>query len=208
MTRFPVQHTLRQQHLSSCLWELDVKIKRLGTLLLSFALAFALNGCGGVKNSSSNSGSANLPTSGPAPGSTAPVTSPVIVQVASGATVSGIGIVVPAPAASPAPNAQVLGVTTGTGGSAFNTGQTISRGANATVLLFGPGLNANMTVSIGGPSDIQVSNVRSITSTTGTPGVAFNVAVNGNAAAGARTVFLQNSQGDITAFTGGLEVTP
>jgi hypothetical protein len=174
---------------------------------LSLALAFSLAGCGGV-SSSSNAGTANLPTSGPAAGATAPVGNPIIVQVGSGATVSGISIAVPAPAASPAPNAQVLGVSTGTGGSAFNTGQTISRGANASVLLFGPGLDGSMTVTIGGPTDIQISNVRTIKSTNGTSGVAFNVVVSGSAALGARTVFLENAQGDITAFSGGLEVTP
>jgi hypothetical protein len=174
--------------------------------LLSFALAFALSGCGGV--SSSSNGTANLPTSGPTTGSTAPVGNPIIVQVASGSTASGVNITVPAPVASPAPNAQVLGVTTGTGGSAFNTGQVIARGANATVLLFGPGLDGSMTVTIGGPTDIQISNVRSIKATDGTPGVAFNVVVGGSAALGARTVFLENTQGDMTAFAGGLEVTP
>jgi hypothetical protein len=168
-------------------------------------LVFAIGGCGGVKNSS-NSGSANLPTSGPSSGG--PVTAPVIVQVGSGGTVSGIGIAVPGPAASPAPNAQVLGVATGTGGSAFNTGDLIHRGENASVLLFGPGLDGGMTITIGGPDDIQISNVRSIKSTNGTPGVAFDVVVNGNAALGARTVFLRNSQNDITAFAGGLEVVP
>ena len=168
-------------------------------------LAAALIGCGGV-SSTSNGGTASLPTSGSSPGS-APVTNPIIVQVASGATAGGVNITVPAPASSPAPNAQVLGVTTGTGGSAFNTGQVISRGLNATVLLFGPGLDGSMTVTIGGPTDIQISNVRSVKATDGTTGVAFNVVVNGSAALGARTVFLEDTKGDITAFAGGLEVT-
>lgn len=175
--------------------------------ILSLAFAVALSACGGVK-STSNGGTAVLPTSGPTPGSTAPAGNPIIVQVASGTTVGGVDIAVPAPAASPAPNAQVLGVTTGTGGSAFNTGQVIARGANATVLLFGPGLDGSMTVTIGGPTDIQISNVRTIKATDGTPGVAFTVVVSGNAALGARTVFLTNTKGDITAFAGGLEVTP
>ena len=174
--------------------------------LLFFAPALVLSGCGGV-SSNSNGGTASLPTSGPAAGSTAPVGSPIIVEVGSGSAAGGVNITVPAPASSPAPNAQVLGVTTGTGGSAFNTGQVISRGANATVLLFGPGLDGTMTVTIGGPTDIQISNVRSIKATDGTPGVAFNVVVSGSAAFGARTVFLENTKGDITAFAGGLEVT-
>ncbi len=167
-----------------------------------------LAGCGGVSKSSANAGPANLPTSGPAPGAGAPVSPPIVVQVASGTTVSGIGITVPAPAASTAPNAQVLGVSTGAGGSAFNTGDVIHRGETASVLLFGPGLDGSMTVTIGGPNDISITNVHSISSTTGTTGIAFTAAVSGNAALGARTVFLQNTQNDITAFSGGLEVVP
>lgn len=177
----------------------------LGVPLL--ALAFALAGCGGV-SSNSNAGSANLPSSGPSPGAGGPVSAPVVVQVGSGGTASGISISVPGPAASPAPNAQVLGVATGSGGTASNTGDVIHRGETASVLLFGPGLNGSMTVSIGGPNDISITNVRGITSTTGTPGVAFTASVSGGAALGARTVFLMNSQNDITAFAGGLEVVP
>ena len=182
-----------------------MNIKRLVFGLLSFALALALSGCGGVSKSTSNGGTATLPTS---PGTTAPAGNPNIVQVASGSTAGGVNITVSAPASSPPPNAQVLGVTTGTGGSAFNTGQVISQGANASVLLFGPGLDGSMTVTIGGPTDIQISNVRGIKATDGTPGIAFNVVVSGSAALGARTVFLENTKGDITAFAGGLEVTP
>ena len=199
------QHCFPQQHLSCCSYKPDVNTQRLSLGVPLLILAGALSGCGGV--SSSSNGTANLPTSGPT-GSSAPAGNPIIVQVASGATAAGINITVPAPASSPPPNAQVLGVTTGTGGSAFNTGQVIARGANATVLLFGPGLDGSMTVTIGGPTDIQVSNVRSIKATDGTTGVAFNAVVSGNAALGARTVFLQDTKGDITAFSGGLEVTP
>jgi len=76
------------------------------------------------------------------------------------------------------------------------------------VLLFGQGLNGSMTVSISGPGDITVSNTSSISSTSGTPGIAFNAAVSGSAGLGARTVFLKSANGDITTFTGGLEVIP
>ena len=55
------------------------------------------------------------------------------------------------------------------------------------VLLFGPGLNSAMQVTIAGPHDITVSNMQSITATDNTPGVAFTAAVAGNAALGART---------------------
>ncbi len=65
-----------------------------------------------------------------------------------------------------------------------------------------------MTVVVEGPTDIQVSNVQSIRATDNTPGVSFTAAVSGNAALGARSVVLQASNGDITTFTGGLEVVP
>jgi hypothetical protein len=102
-----------------------------------------------------------------------------------------------------------LGVAGLTGSaSAFNTGDVIHRGATMRVVMFGPGLTGDMQVTILGPNDIQISNVRGTTSTDGTPGIAFTAAVSGNAALGARTVVLQTSSGNITAFTGGLEVVP
>ena len=72
--------------------------------------------------------------------------------------------------------------------------------------MFGPGLNGNVQVAISGPNDIGVSNLKSITSTKGTPGVEFVITVPGSAAIGARTVFLTNGSGALTTFTGGLEV--
>jgi len=63
-----------------------------------------------------------------------------------------------------------------------------------------------MQVSISGPVDIGISQLQSIQSTSGVPGVAFRAAVPSSAAIGARTVILQAPNGDITTFTGGLEV--
>ncbi len=96
----------------------------------------------------------------------------------------------------------------GPGGSAFNTGSLIHQGASNKVILFGPGLTADMQITISGPNDIAISNLRAVSSTTGTTGIAFDAAVSGNAGLGARTVFLRTGQNDITAFTGGLEVVP
>ena len=93
-------------------------------------------------------------------------------------------------------------------GSAFNTGDMIHRGQTARVLLFGPGLSGDMQVIIRGPADIAISNLNAITATDNTPGITFTAAVSSNAALGARTVVLQNSKGDVTTFTGGLEVVP
>ena len=162
-------------------------------------------GCGG--------GSSNAPpTPAPAPPSLPPgsgaVSPPTTVTVAGGASVGGIDVTVPTPAKSPAENAQVLGTSTGSGGSASNTGSTIHRGETKTVLLFGPGLVGSMQVTITGPADIVISNIQSIQSTKNTPGIAFTAAVNADAALGARTVILQATNDDITTFTAGLEVVP
>lgn len=94
------------------------------------------------------------------------------------------------------------------GGTASNTGSSIRRGETRTVLLFGPGLSGTMQVSLTGPADVTISNVRTITSTTDTPGVAFSASAASGAALGARTVILRATNDDITTFTGGLEVLP
>lgn len=113
------------------------------------------------------------------------------------------------PADSPTPNAEMLGVTAlGNGGSAHNVGDLIHRGTKMTVLMFGTGLNGSLAVTISGPSDITVSNVRDVTSIDGTSGVAFDAMVDASAALGARTVRLRSQHDDVTTFTGGLEVVP
>jgi len=76
------------------------------------------------------------------------------------------------------------------------------------VLLFGPGLNGQMQVRIGGPADVTVSSITGVQATDNTPGISFMATVSGSAALGARSVFLQNTSGDVTSFTGGLEVVP
>ncbi len=162
-----------------------------------------LAGCGGT------GGSKNPQNTPPPPNlGGGPVAAPVAVGVSAGQAVSGINITVVMPASAPPPNAQVLGVANLTGpGEAFNTGGTISRGTTRRVLLFGPGLSGTMTVTITGPSDITISGIQTIKATDGTPGVAFTAAA-ANASLGARTVVLQATNGDITTFTGGLEVLP
>ena len=92
--------------------------------------------------------------------------------------------------------------------SAYNTGDVIHRGATSRIVMFGPGLNGSMQVSMLGPAGITVSDIISITATDKTPGISFIATVAADAALGARTVVLQNAKGDITTFTGGLEVVP
>jgi hypothetical protein len=76
------------------------------------------------------------------------------------------------------------------------------------ILLFGPGLNGSMKVTIAGPHDIKIGTLEAVEATDNTPGIAFTAAVSSNAALGARTVFLKSANGDVTSFTGGLEVIP
>lgn len=173
--------------------------------ILPTLLAAVLLGCGGGSSSQTTTAT-TPPTSGGAP--SASVGTPAVVQVGAGQAASGVNISVPAPSGTQ-PNAQDLGVANLTGGaSAFNTGDMIHRGATMRVVMFGPGLTGDMQVTVLGPNDIQISNVQAITATDQTPGISFTVAVAGNAALGGRTVVLQSTSGNMTAFTGGLEVVP
>jgi hypothetical protein len=61
------------------------------------------------------------------------------------------------------------------------------------------------SVTLSGPNDITVGTVSSLTAG---GGVGFRITLGGSTATGARTVFLKNAQGDITTFTGGLEILP
>lgn len=162
------------------------------TAILGIVLITA-SACGGGAKSSSSGGTSAAPSSG-------------AVTLGAGSTVTGIDINVTS--GSPPMNALVLGVAdiTSTGGSASNTGASVQRGTQAQVLMFGPGLNGQVQVALSGPGDIGISNIQSITSTKGTPGVEFVITVPGSAAVGARTVFLTDANGNVTTFTGGLEV--
>jgi hypothetical protein len=169
-------------------------------ILLFSLLAASLIGCGGT--TASPPPAPSIPTAGGAP------STPSIVQVAAGQTASGVNIGVPAPAGTPA-NVQDLGVAGLTGpATAFNTGDSIHRGSTMRVVIFGPGLSPDMKVSILGPNDIQIASVLGIMATDTTPGISFIANVAANAVAGGRTVVLQSTNGNITTFTGGLEVVP
>lgn len=166
-------------------------------------LCFSLAACGGGDAPPADGGTQPPPPGGGG----SEINEPVTISVTPGVTTSGVNITVPAKAGGE-PNAELLGVTpVGEGGSAQNTGASIRRGQTMRVILFGDGLSGDMTVLIGGPNDIQVSNVEGIKSTSGKAGIAFQAAVASNAAVGARTVFLRKGE-NITAFSGGLEVLP
>ncbi len=174
--------------------------------ILALSALLCLPGCGGGSSSSNNA--PTVTSTNPAPGDTS-VHAPVIISLGPGQSAMGVNINVPAPAASPAPNAEVLGVAPASGmASAFNTGATIHVGSTQRVIVFGPGIDGSMQVIVGGANDVAVANVQSIRATDGTPGISFDATVSGNAALGGRTVYLRNPQNDITAFTSGLEVVP
>lgn len=182
---------------------------RLGPVLL---LSLFLTACGGGGNSPApspmNTGGQTSTNPTPPPEGIK-LNPPTPVDVSRGPSATGIDITVGSPVASPAPNAQDLGSNTATARqAASNTGGTIRRGSTMRVILFGPGLNGQMQVRISGPNDITIASITSIQASDNTPGVAFMATAAGNAALGARTVYLQNNSGDVTSFTGGLEVLP
>ena len=179
-------------------------------LLLSLTLAVTLLSlaCGGGSNNTSKTTPNNPPppSSPPPPGNPGPqnLGAPNVVSVTAGGTASGVDITVASPATNPVINALNLGTTTA--GFASNTGATVQRGATQGIILFGPGVSGDLSVTVSGPGDVTVSNVRTIKSTNGTSGIAFDAKIPADAAPGARTVFLRSSNNDITAFTGGLEI--
>ena len=184
----------------------EVSVPRLLLSLLVVLTIFAV-ACGGGSSSTSNNTPNNPPPTGnPPPGNPGPqnLGAPNVISVSAGATTSGIDITVASPVSNPAINALNLGTTAA--GFASNTGVAVPRGGTQGIILFGPGINGDLTVTLSGPADITVSNSRTIKSTNGTSGIAFDVNIPANAAPGARTVFLRSSNNDITAFTGGLEI--
>lgn len=149
--------------------------------------------CGGGTSSSNNGGGSDGGTGA--------------VSVSAGNTATA-NISVVSPKSSPTPNAKFLGVNLAQGGATVS-GDTVSRGqGNATVTMYGPALSASMKVSITGPSDITVGMLTGIKAQDGTPGVQFPITLTSGTALGARTFVMQDASGDITTFTGGLEVVP
>ncbi len=175
---------------------MDSKIWK--ALIVPFCLSL-MAGCGG------GGGGGGTKTTGGGSGNGA-VTMPVIVTVAAGTTASGVNITVPTPASNPAPNAQALGVG---GNTAFSTGDTVLHGVNTSLLIFGPGVSSSMQISFSGPAgDITTSNAMDVATKSNppVPGVQMDMNVSSTAAVGARSVILQDTNNDITTFTGGLEV--
>lgn len=181
-------------------------------LLLGLVLLIGLAelvGCGArglANNPASSTSSAPSPATSSSQPTTATgdISNTNTVTVGAGGNASGVDITV-----SPSlgnENATALG--TMADGFAANTGAIVHQASSNTIVLFGPGLSGSMSVTISGPQDIGVSNLRSVQAKDGTPGLAFDAVIGSSTAVGARTVYLKASNNDITAFTGGLEVLP
>jgi hypothetical protein len=180
-------------------------------LLLGSGLIFILTvlaGCGTrglTSNAAATSSSIPTPaTATSAPTSAGSLSTSNTVTVSAGENSAGIDITVSPSAGTE--NALVLGRLTD--GFASNTGVTVHQATTNTIVLFGPGLSGSLAVTISGPQDIGVSNIRSVQAKDGTPGVAFDAVIGSSTAIGARTVYLKSANNDVTAFTGGLEVQP
>lgn len=174
-------------------------------VVIALALTIGTVACGGGGGGGTPSSRSVSPPSTGLPSAPVP-NAPIAVNVVAGTVTSSVDIITGAPAISPVVNATTLGI----GNTATNVGTTVSRDVIPhTVILFGPGLSGSMTVTISGPAnEIPISNIRTIKATDNTPGIAFDVSIPVTAALGARTVTLQNPNGDITTFTGGLEIVP
>jgi len=136
------------------------------------------------------------------------LSTPNLVTVGSGESVTGINITVASPTSNPTPNVEFLSVdNTDDPAEAFVTGGVTTQGeTDGTVLLFGTGMSTSMQLSFTGPDDITISNLESVESTNGLSGLTFNISVASTAALGARILVLQDSNNDVTTFTGGVEV--
>jgi hypothetical protein len=191
------------------------RVRSLGLVLLACGLLAACGNGAAANNTATSSSSgrvtnesnSNSLPSQPPSATLSEVPAPV--NVGSGQEVSGVNITVAPAASTNPPSAEDLGVNPVHGlGMAANTGGSIRRGSTMRILLFGPGLNARMKVTVAGHSDITIGNLQGITATDNTPGIAFMASVSPNAELGARTIFLKSDNGDQTAFAGGLEVVP
>jgi hypothetical protein len=191
------------------------RVRSLGLVLLACGLLAACGNGAAANNTATSSSSGRVTSESNSnslpsqPPSATVSDSPAPVNVGSGQEVSGVNITVAPAASTNPPSAEDLGVNPVHGlGMAANTGGSIRRGSTMRILLFGPGLNARMKVTVAGHSDITIGNLQGITATDNTPGIAFMASVSPNAELGARTIFLKSDNGDQTAFAGGLEVVP
>jgi len=103
----------------------------------------------------------------------------------------------------------------GIGNSAGVTGGQVSPGSSVTLLLVGSGIVPGTFYAVSGPKDVTVtqpvtSDFANCTSGNGgatTPCVKVTVSVSAAAVAGSRNIIVSNTQGELSAFVGGLSIT-
>jgi len=170
-------------------------------MCLSFMLA-----CGGRGDFGGGSGGGTGTGTGTGTGSN--TGTPKLVTITGGSTFMDGDIVVDAPAVTGANKLDMGFISVDDpNGNAYNTFTTVHQGASNSVLLIaGPGITASTQVIVTGPSPSDIT-LGTPTFNSGTiPALQLTISVSSTAALGARTVILKNSNNDIAAFAGGLEV--
>ena len=183
-------------------------------LALALLVAAGLAACGGG-GGSSNSPASNSSSQAALPSSTVSgggvtdpggilLATPTPVQVA--ANVSTVSVDIQVPAVASAINAVSLAVTAVNAGSTYVTdsGVGVRQGNQYWLWIVGTGITPSLNVGFSGPGGITTS---------GTPlalqksvGTIYPITVAANAALGARTIILTDSNSNVTTLAGGLEV--
>lgn len=189
-----------------------------------FLSLLLLAACGGGGGNRTTPGGGGNPGGGGTPATcSSSATGATAVNVTSGSTASGTNICLPSPASSPSLNAKMIGaaVPAGSGSTSItltNAPAVIRLGAlpasgQMVIALTGDGITTSgasptlqvTSVTLSGPSDITVGTPSALQSG---GGLGFRITLGGSTATGARTIYLKNAQGDITAYSGGLEILP
>jgi hypothetical protein len=151
-------------------------------------------------------------TAGPQNFYVVPTINSQLVSVAAGTESGNINVAVPALA-----NPSLSVVAVGIGDTAGSVGISVPRGQTANVFLVGKGIVAGTFYMVtGNPADVTITQplVADFTATKATtgvpslPAVNFNLSVSPTATPGTRNILAINPAGEITAFVGGLLITP
>jgi hypothetical protein len=87
------------------------------------------------------------------------------------------------------------------------SGAQVKQGATATLFLVGTGIVTGDSFAVSGNSaDIVISNIQFTKADSGEPAATFDIAVSAGAPVGMRNLMVFNTNGEMTAFVGGLEI--
>ena len=183
-------------------------------LALAVLVGAGLAACGGG-GGSSNSPASSSTSQTVAPSSTIPgggvtnpggilLAAPTPVQVAANQSTVSVDIQVPAVASTI--NAISLAVTAVNAGSAYvsDSGVSARQGNQYWLWIVGTGITPSLTVAFSGPGDIATSGAP--LALQNSAGTIYPITVPANAALGARTIILTDSNSNVTTLAGGLEV--